>query len=153
MREKTLRYPGHAEKACMLRELGFFSNEPVLIHGQEVRPLDVTSHLLLKGWRLESGMDELTVMRVDVWGRHGDTSKRLRCHLSDRTDPQTGEFSMARTTGYPAVLTARLVAQGRLAGFGPGIVPAERLAEDDSAFAFVMDGLQKAGISLEFSDV
>ena len=34
--EKTLRYPGHAEKIEFLKELGFFSEDPVMVQGVEV---------------------------------------------------------------------------------------------------------------------
>ncbi|MCX6554854.1 MAG: saccharopine dehydrogenase NADP-binding domain-containing protein, partial [Candidatus Aminicenantes bacterium] len=43
MKEKTLRYPGHIEKIAVLRETGFFSQEPVEVHGMRIRPLDLTA--------------------------------------------------------------------------------------------------------------
>jgi len=55
MKEKTLRYPGHIEKMAMLRETGFFNPEPIDVGGVRVRPLDVTSKLLFKKWKLEEG--------------------------------------------------------------------------------------------------
>ena len=68
LREKTLRYPGHVEKMRMLRDLGFFSEEPVDAEGARVRPIAVTAQLLFGAWRLEPGMPELTVMRVEAEG-------------------------------------------------------------------------------------
>ena len=38
MKEKTLRYPGHAELMRIFRESGFFGTEPVQVEGREVRP-------------------------------------------------------------------------------------------------------------------
>lgn len=37
MWEKTLRYPGHAEKIKMLRELGLFNDEEVIVEGAAYR--------------------------------------------------------------------------------------------------------------------
>lgn len=148
MQEKTLRYPGHVEKMKMLRELGFFSGEPVEVGGQPVRPLDVTARLLFGAWRLEPGMAELTVMRVEVEGARDGGRVVERCDLLDRTDPETGDTSMARTTGLPAVIVARRMAEGER--LPQGIVPAEILARDPALFAHLLAELDRARIALAF---
>lgn len=116
MREKTLRYPGHAERMRALREAGFFSPDPVEVDGAEVSPLALTSKLLFRQWRLEEGEEDLTVMRVVVEGRSGGRSRERRerhtWDLVDRADPVTGLSSMARTTGFTCAAIARLVADG-----------------------------------------
>jgi saccharopine dehydrogenase-like NADP-dependent oxidoreductase len=57
MAEKTLRYPGHIEKIRLLREMDLFSTQPVNIHGQMVKPIDLTSHLLFPMWELGNEED------------------------------------------------------------------------------------------------
>ena len=151
MIEKTLRYPGHAEKIRLLRDCGFFSDRHVYVKGQQVRPLDLSSALLFPRWRLEAGMQEFTVMRVEAEGLQDGVPVHLQYDLLDRTDPATGEFSMARTTGWPAVLAARLLAGGRLGRLAPGVVPPETLALDTDAMRQILDGLGEAGIDLRFS--
>jgi lysine 6-dehydrogenase len=151
MAEKTLRYPGYAEKVRLLRELGFFSDAPLSIAGQQVRPLDVTSRLLFFDWRLEPGMREFTAMRVEAEGLRGAERLRLRYDLLDYTDA-AGDFSMSRVTGWPAVLTARALAAGKLRGFPPGVIAPERLAGEALLFADIMAGLIAAGIKLEYSE-
>ncbi len=148
MREKTLRYPGHIEKMRMLRELGFFDDRPRMIRGQEVRPLDVTASLLFAEWKLEPGMPELTVMRVEVEGERGGKTLVERCDLLDRTDPATGDSSMARTTGYPAVIAATLFLEGRIDR--KGIIPAETLASDAALFGSIRERLDGFGVKLRF---
>lgn len=148
MVEKTLRYPGHAERMRMLSESGFFSGKPLEIQGQRVRPLDLTSRLLFDAWKLEPGMREFTAMRVEAEGLSDGAEVRLHYDLLDRTDSATGDFSMARTTGWPAVLVARLLAQGRLERFGPGVIPPETLAQDTEVLALILEGLEAAGIEL-----
>ena len=83
MKEKTLRYPGYAEKMRMLRETGFFSDTPIEVGGIKVKPLDLTSKLLFPKWELGEGEEELTVMRVIVQGKKEE--KRL-CYTYDLLD-------------------------------------------------------------------
>lgn len=151
MVEKTLRYPGYAEKVRLLRELGFFSEAPQNIAGQQVRPLDVTSRLLFSNWRLEPGMREFTALRVEAEGLRNSERLRLRYDLMDYTDA-AGDFSMARVTGWPAVLAARALAADKLHGYPPGVIAPERLASDALLFADLMAGLIAAGIKLEYSE-
>ena len=149
MREKTLRYPGHAEKMRLLGQLGFFDSEPLLIDGQKVRPLDLSAALLIRQWKLEPGEQELTVMRVDVEGVDDSGMRVLqRADLLDRTDPATGALSMARTTGLPAVLAAKMLLAGQLPA--RGILPAELLGADDALCDILLDGLAEAGVDIKF---
>ena len=41
-----LRYPGHVEKIELLKELGFFSEDPVMVQGVEVLPKSVSARVL-----------------------------------------------------------------------------------------------------------
>ncbi len=148
VREKTLRYPGHVEKMRLLRDLGFFSSEPLDAEGARVRPIAVTAQLLFGAWRLEPGMPELTVMRVEVRGVSGGRRVIRRADLLDRTDPRTGDTSMARTTGLPAVLVARRMLQG--ARLPAGIVPAELVARERSMFDGVLSDLALRGVRIRF---
>src|SRR5205085_2546835 len=53
MKEKTLRYAGHAELMKVFRETGLFSKVPVDIKGTKVTPLELTSSLLFPKWKLK----------------------------------------------------------------------------------------------------
>lgn len=150
LREKTLRYPGHAERMRLLRHLGFFDTEPREVDGQSVVPLALTSRLLEREWALGPSVDELTVMRVEAAGRHGDRRRVLRCDLLDRTDPDTGDSSMARTTGMPAVLATRLVVERRLERFG--LIPGEQLAAEPGVFDWMLNELAAERIVLRFTE-
>ena len=67
MWEKTLRYPGHVEKVSLLRELGFFGEEPVTVGGEPVSPRLVTARLLERSlWKPEVG--DLLAMNIEVRG-------------------------------------------------------------------------------------
>lgn len=155
MREKTLRYPGHIEKMRALRVLGFFSETPVEVRGAgggvtHVRPLDITAKLLFAEWTLEPGMPELTVMRVEVEGEHRGRRILRRADLLDRTDPATGDASMSRTTGYPAVAAAGLWRDGLLRA--PGVIAPETLAQGDApVFPKLLERLEAFGIRPVFA--
>src|SRR5262249_16369887 len=120
MREKTLRYPGHFELMRVLRETGYFNKaEITLRNGAKVTPIEVTSQLLFPLWDLKRSDQEFTVLRVIVEGgvdsgnQGGEENKqrvRYTYDLFDETDLATGHSSMARTTGYPCAVVARMLA-------------------------------------------
>ncbi|MFW6140714.1 MAG: hypothetical protein ACOC5S_05105 [Acidobacteriota bacterium] len=54
MKEKTLRYPGHAELMRVFRESGFCSTEPIEIEDKDVIP--VASRQVLHGLFTQKGI-------------------------------------------------------------------------------------------------
>jgi len=144
MVEKTLRYPGHAEKMRLLRDVGFLSSKPVDVRGRDVRPIDVAAALLFPMWELQEGEQDLTVMRVAVEGALAGRRTRYVYDLLDRYDVPTHTTSMARTTGYTAAMAARLLANGLWTE--PGVVPPEALGRRPDCVEFVLAGLRERGI-------
>lgn len=147
MKEKTLRYPGHVEKIAVLRASGFFDREEVVVDGRGVRPVDLTSRLLFRQWKLEEGEPDLTVMRVEVEGRMESRPVCFRYDLLDRYCPATGVHSMARTTGYAATVALRLLA----AGLFPesGVFAPEHLGRSPECVDFMLRGLAERGVRFE----
>ncbi|HVO34811.1 MAG TPA: saccharopine dehydrogenase family protein [Gemmatimonadales bacterium] len=150
MKEKTLRWPGHAEKMRMLRETGFLALEPMDVGGTRVRPYDLTTRLLFDAWRLREGEADLTVMRVEAVGLLGGARRTRTWDLYDEADPATGYHSMARVTGFPCAIVAAMLARGELAR--PGVHPPERLAADDGFFARMTDELRARGVNITLGD-
>ena len=144
MIEKTLRYPGHAEKMELLREMGLFATEPIDIQGRSVRPIDLTTALLFPMWQMREGDEDITVMRITVEGTQGGASLRYSYDLFDRFDRASRTLSMARTTGYTATVTARLLAEGLYAA--PGISPPEFLGRSAECVDYILAGLERRGI-------
>jgi len=126
MREKTMRWPGHAELMRTLRHLGLFSSEPVQVGGAKVRPIDLTAKLLFPHWTYEEGEADVTVMTVRAWGVRGGREVRLAWTLHDELDPATGFPSMSRTTAFPATSVLRQIAAGKIRK--PGVHAPETLA-------------------------
>ncbi len=145
MIEKTLRYPGHAEKMQLLRDMGLFSTEPVeLQDGAAVRPIDLTTKLLFPLWELKEGERDLTVMRIQIFGIKDGSTIRYTYDLFDRFDEVSGTTSMARTTGYTATVAARMLAEGLFDE--SGIHPPEFIGRKPECVDFLLNGLRERGI-------
>ena len=143
MTEKTLRYPGHAEKMEVLREAGFFDDAPIEVRaGVSVVPRELTSQLLSRAWRLAD--DEFTYLKVVVTGRKLGKTLRTSFELLDKTHRATGTTSMARTTAFPCAVVARMLARGEYRD--PGVRPLEMLAANRDAAARLELGLTARGI-------
>jgi lysine 6-dehydrogenase len=147
MVEKTLRYPGYAEKIKLFNENGFFSNEKINISGNMVSPLDFTSKLLFDSWKLDNGEEDLTIMRIIVDGEAGGEKLRYTFDLYDEYCHDTGIHSMARTTGYTATTALRLLAENIY--METGITLGEKLGEHDSVVEFMLEGLRQRGVNYE----
>ena len=145
--EKTMRWPGHADRVRILRETGFFDTSPVEVEGGAVVPLELSARLLEDAWRYEPGEPDLTVMRVVVEGEDDDGGVRHTYALLDRYDVATDTSSMARTTGYTATALARFVLDG---GYRePGISPPEVVGAVDGALDHVLAYLRARGVAVE----
>lgn len=144
MKEKTLRYPGHIEKVTALRDSGFFSKTPVKIKGQEVVPLEFTSKILFKEWKLGETEEELTVMRVTVEGTEKGKKKKVVYTLHDKYDAVTKTSSMARTTGYTATAAVNMFLDGLFAE--KGVFPPELIGGDEKCFNYFINYLKQRNI-------
>ena len=144
MREKTLRYPGHAALIQVLRDSGFFSTTPVELHGASVAPMDLTSRLLFDQWQMRPGERDLTVMLVQLEGQENGRRVRREFYLLDRFDDASQTTSMARTTGYTCSLVARLVLCGQFAR--RGICPPEFIGQTPGCFDWLRQEYQQRGI-------
>jgi saccharopine dehydrogenase-like NADP-dependent oxidoreductase len=145
MREKTVRYPGHARLMQAFRDAGFFSRQPVDLASGPVVPLELSSRLLFSQWAMRPGEEDLTVMRVAVEGREkGSGPARVTYDLVDRYDREARVTSMARTTGYACTAAVRLLAEGRFER--PGICPPEFVGRDEAAFDAVLAHLAERGV-------
>lgn len=143
MKEKTLRYPGHSQLIKAFRDAGFFDRDEIFINDKVIRPIDFTSKLLYKQWKLEKGEKEFTVMRILI-----ESDKEfITYELYDEYDEQTQTTSMARTTGYTCTAAARLILEKNYSR--TGIIPPEFLGEKEDDLNFVLDYLKKKNILLK----
>ncbi len=147
MKEKTLRFPGHANLMAIFRDSGFFATAPLTIDGHQIRPLDVTSKLLFDHWRLREGEEDFTVMRVEIEGQTDEvTSVHWTFDLLDYYDRATQTTAMARTTGYTCAIVARQVLRGLFTQ--AGICPPEFVGRTPGCYADLVAELERRHIRL-----
>jgi lysine 6-dehydrogenase len=144
MEYKTLRYPGHAEKMEMIRELGLLDLEPVNVKGTQVIPRDVFVSVVGPKLTKPSGKD-LLVLRVEVTGKKGGKPATRRFDLIDKYDEEHGISAMMRTTGYSLSITGQFQASGKVTP--PGVwTPDECMPARD-----YIEELRKRGMDLKES--
>ena len=144
MREKTLRYPGYAEKIRFLAGNGFFDAQKVEINGKRVSPLEMTSRLLFNQWKLEEGEEDITIMKIVVEGEKTGKARHYHFDLYDRYDVETGTHSMARTTAYAASQAVRLMVSGH--DIPKGINVPEQLGSNSQIVDFMLSGLAERNV-------
>ena len=143
-KEKTLRYPGHVNLIIALKESGFFSETPVSINGQQVRPIDFSSRVLFNEWKLGEEEEELTIMRVILNGKKEGEAETVIYTMLDRYDPVTKMSSMSRTTGYTATATINMMAAGLFQE--KGVFPPELVGKHKACFDYVLTYLKSRGV-------
>jgi len=146
MREKTLRYPGHANVIRIFRESGFLSTTPIEVDGQNIKPISVTSKLLFDQWRMKEDEADFTVMQVVMEGQREGKRLRYTYYLLDRYDEETRTTSMARTTGYTCSIVARQIMSGRFNQ--KGICPPEFIGRVEGCYENLLDEYRKRNIRL-----
>lgn len=144
MKEKTLRYPGHIALIQALKDSGFFSETPISINGNSIKPLEFTSAILFDKWKLTPNDDEFTVMRVIIEGNESGNYKKYIYDLFDRRCPETGISSMSRTTGYAATAVVNLILDGKYSR--TGIIPPEYIGCNEDAYQYVLQYLNNRNV-------
>ncbi len=144
MKEKTLRYPGHIELIQALKTAGFFDKEPISINNTTIRPIDFTSNVLIRDWKLNPNEPEFTVMRIKISGKKDGHPTSVVYEMYDEYDHKQKLSSMARTTGFTATANAELILQNKFSG--KGVFPLELVGMDEDCFRFVMDYLADRGV-------
>jgi len=146
MWEKTLRYPGHAEKIKLLSQLGLFDSNPILIENTQIPPRKITAKLLSQKLTRPE-IKDIVALSVDVSGIANGTETSYTYHLLDRFDIENHITSMARTTAYPASIIAKLTLEGKIDE--KGIVAPEKLGMNPKVFQSFMDEMKKRRITIE----
>jgi len=145
MWEKTLRYPGHAEKVKLLRTLGFFSGAKVNIEGTNITPRKFTAKILEQKLSSRTQKD-IVAMRIETRGTRNNKKATCLYDLLDFCDKKRGITAMARTTAYPASIVAQLILNKALQE--KGVVPPEKIGMDNRLFEMFSEGLNSRGISI-----
>ncbi len=146
MIEKTLRYPGTIEYLRVLRDSGFFSQQEIKVNGIKIKPIDVTTKLLMPLWELRKGEEDFTIMRSKVLGKSGNESIGYEYLIYDKFDQKSGLHSMSRTTGYTCTAVAEVFLSGSFTKHG--IIPPEELAQVKGLFTNILNYLEEHGVEI-----
>ena len=152
--EKTLRYPGHFDLLCELKELGLFSSEKMKVGNTEVAPRAVMSKLF-EGKFASKGPD-VCIMRLEAHesvkapGVRGLLGGKLKGRVAtftmvDHYDAKSDMSAMMRTTAFPASIVLQMLASGAIEK--RGAILQER---DVPADAF-LDEMSKRGIQIDYA--
>jgi saccharopine dehydrogenase-like NADP-dependent oxidoreductase len=143
MAEKTLRWPGHAEKIELLRTLGYFSKEPISSN-DSISPAQLTAKLFKE--RLKGDSKDLVILIVQAKGRRSPSNMEIEYRMVDRYDETTGLTALSRTTAFFATGIVKLIAEGSIPG--PGVLPPEVIGMDENLFALMAEWLSWRGIRI-----
>lgn len=148
MEEKTIRYPGHAEMMQLFTDVGLFSTNKINVGKKAIKPIDFTSTLFIKQWKLNPNEKEFTVMQCKVEGTENGQNITYTYWVYDEWHKETGFSSMSRTTGYTCCAVVEYLLQNQLK---PGIYTPEVLAMENNLFKHVCQFLTKKGIEIKIS--
>ena len=151
--EKTLRYPGHYDLLCELKELGLFSNEKMRVGNVEVAPRALLSKVF-EGKFAGKGPD-VCIMRLEAHesikapGVRGLLGGKLKGRVAsftmvDHYDPKSDMSAMMRTTAFPASIVLQMMCIGAVSK--RGAVLQER---DVPAQAF-LEEIERRGIKIDY---
>ncbi|OLS19455.1 MAG: Lysine 6-dehydrogenase [Candidatus Heimdallarchaeota archaeon LC_2] len=144
--EKTLRYPGHIEKMKVLMDLGLFSHETIEVKGVKIKPIDLTTKLILPKWNFEEGEEDLIIMQIIIKGEKQGRKVSYRYDMLDRYDRNLKTLSMGRTTGYTCSIVTRLVAKGVCNK--KGIIPPEYIGQNRTCYSTLLNELEKRNVKI-----
>jgi lysine 6-dehydrogenase len=151
--EKTLRYPGHYDLLCELKELGLFSNEKMRVGNVEVAPRTLMSKVF-EGKFAGKGPD-VCIMRIEAHesikapGVRGLLGGKLKGRVAtftmvDHYDPKSDMSAMMRTTAFPASIVLQMMCTGAVSKHGAVLqerdVPAEAFLEE----------IERRGIKIDY---
>jgi lysine 6-dehydrogenase len=118
---KTIRYKGHCDKFKTLLDLGFATNEPMMVGGSVKTNREFFADLLRK--KLDHGDKDVVLARATITGRKGPAEKMLVYEFVDYYDDHAKMTAMMRTTAFPTSIIAQFLAHGVIVE--RGVLPPE----------------------------
>ena len=130
LKEKTLRFPGHAKLMLDYRNQGLFDESNI----------DKTSQKLFQEWKLGENEIEFTVLDIIIKGE----MKMITYHLYDEFDLSSRTSSMARTTGYTATASINLILDNLYSEYG--VFPPEIVGANTNCMQFILEYLRQRNV-------
>lgn len=124
---KTIRYKGHCEKFKTLLDLGFASNEPIMIGNHVKTARELFTEMLQH--KLDYKDTDVILLRAIITGSIKGKTKTLAYELIDLYDNKTKLSAMMRTTAFPTSIIAQMLAKGEIKT--RGVIPPEYCVSAD----------------------
>ncbi len=142
--EKTLRYPGHAEKIKLIKKLGLLRKEPV--KSLNISPWEFMCRFWEENLSLFEEKD-FVLLRTKVSGRKNSRRFMHTCEVIDYFDEKRNITAMARTTAYTAFAIIKILSENRVER--KGVVPPEILGMDKRLFEEIKHTLEGKNIKIK----
>jgi len=110
--EKTVRWPGHYDGVRTLIECGLFDETPVGLNGIEISPREFLFNLINPRLVPQEGEGDVCVMYNTIIGEKDGVPHKVEYFMWEEAND---EFTaMARVTGFPAAIGAKMIGAGRI---------------------------------------
>jgi len=148
--EKTVRWPGHFEGIDTLKEFGMLDLTPVEFRGMMITPRDFILSVIRPKLKAAEGDTDVCVMQNTVIGTKNGHKMRIDYYMWEEADTEKGISAMARVTGFPAAIGAKLIGRGEIEKRG---IVAPEDAIEGRVYRNFMEELTKKNITvLEVSE-
>jgi len=144
MWEKTLRYPGHAEKIKLIKKLGLLKKDPMT--SINLSPWEFMSKFWEENLNFFEEKD-IVLMRIEVSGKKDSTKFLHTYEVVDYFDEQRNITAMGRSTAYTAFAVIKLVIENRIDR--KGVIPPEILGKDKKFVEEIQHTLKEKDLKIK----
>jgi lysine 6-dehydrogenase len=122
LKNKTLRYPGHAAQFKAFRDAGFFGQEPIDVDGVSVVPRALFHAMIEPKIRATEATRDVVLTRVVATGKRHGKPVRMTLDVVVHYDEALQFTAMQQATGWHAAIVCRSLAAREVE---PGVTPVE----------------------------
>jgi lysine 6-dehydrogenase len=143
--EKTVRWPGHWQGVQTLKECGLLDLKPAELKGTKIVPREFLLSLITPRLKPQEGDTDVCVMYNTLTGKKDGKNVKIEYFMWDEADTKKGISSMARVTGFPVAITAKMILANKIKD--RGIVPPEDCIKGELYTEFMQE-LKKRNINI-----
>ena len=116
--EKTIRWPGYKDSMSFLKSCGFFDKTPIRFNNTNIVPRELAARIMEPELAPKNGDVDVSIMWNTVTGEKDDKFSQIDYYMWVDSDREHHISSMARATGFPASISAVLMARGNVVSRG-----------------------------------
>jgi saccharopine dehydrogenase-like NADP-dependent oxidoreductase len=146
--EKTIRWPGYKDSMSFLKSCGFFDKTPIRFNNTNIVPRELAARIMEPELAPKNGDVDVSIMWNTVTGEKDGKFSQIDYYMWVDSDSEHNISSMARATGFPASISAVLMARGNVVS--RGIVSPEE-AFDRGLYRSMVDELETKGVVIKQS--